>query len=205
MKLNLRLSRIFSKKQDYQDNKGPRNCTEMKIGNFVSVICQKEEQPFFWEDIFSEYIELTENQSNNTILELAKAAKIYTDKYLIISKMCSIALLLQEQAGYEEFNSLIREMTRVRGGKGKITREELRRHVNVGESFKLKANEKNAEIKALTRNTKESTEKDWYDQLSLLGKYQGYRINPQTVSVLEYCVILNSFKKEVAKQQKNGR
>ncbi len=209
MKSKAKLSATSKIKQDSRESKWPEiplNCLDLPIGVFISIVCEKVERPIHWEDIFSEYLKLTGGSSNNVLLELAKAATIFKNTSFAIQALCIVVSFDQSTEGADEANALLREITRI-NGKGKMTKQELQRHKNVGNSYKLKAEEKEDEIKALTAKSEVSTQEDWYGQLSLLAKYQGHRINPDKVSTFEYISILNNFKREnkPKPQKRNGR
>lgn len=210
MKLNLRLLRILKRKQasnfPEQERTGPKNCSEITIGAFISVLCDKDAKRLdYWDEIFEEYLTLTNNTSNQAVLELIKLAAVYNSKAFAIHCLCVVVTLDQDYPGAIQINDELRALTG-RPGKGKMTKVEYSGHKNFGISLKLKAKEKEADIQKLNVKNEESTKKDWYDQLSLLGKYQGYRINPDKITVMEYCSILNNFKEDnKPKSKSNGK
>lgn len=199
------LSRFYSitsrKKQDSPSTKeetilsGPKNCSEIKIGDFIDTLCGDKPRIDHWEEIFDEYLKLTNTNQNNALLELMKLAVIYENRYIEIQVLCSAATIDPDHESSEDINSLLRSATGVRV-KGRMTQAELNRHQNVARSYAAKASSKREEIKKLDVKSESATKKDWLEQLSLLGKYQGYRIDPESVSTLEYISVLNNFKRE---------
>lgn len=172
-----------------------KDCSEFTIGNFIKVVCKKIDAPSNWLDIIDEYTTLTKGNGNNAILDLHKQAIIYRNMYFAIDLLCQVVSLDQTLEGVEDVNNTLRSLTRIRGN-GKIFRDELQRHLNVRTSYQKKWEEKEAEIEIMLPKGQESTEQDWIKQLQTLGKYQGYRLDPDNVSTLEYCATLNNFKQD---------
>jgi len=171
------------------------NCRELSISDFIDIICEERETPEKWTEIFDEYLFLTRGNANNALLELKKQAVMFQNMFNLINIMIEMVALDQSLPGYIELNDSLRKFTRIIA-KGKIDQDELQRHMNVRTSYAEKLREKMAEITALETDgsTKESTRKDWSKQISMLAKYQGYRMD--NVSVSDYCAALNNFKED---------
>lgn len=179
------------------------DCSSMKIGEFIEIVCNQKEKPSNWEDIFDEYANLIHDTTRSYTLGLFVKYDTMIYKATAVLILCDVII---DSHVCIPICDAVRAITQVKR-EGKMNDSEVQVHKNIANTWLVKAKEKKKDIDKLNVKTKESTRVDWYEQLRILGKHRGFRIDPEKESVLEYCLLLNAVNKEHSqlKNSKNGK
>lgn len=192
------LGNIFKRKQ------ASLSCSSMTLDHFVDVLYGARPEPANWDHIFSEYQSLVKDEKSNYILSLL--IQIATGENQIV--LMNNALL----AISARYNDSMAKALRLLFPRIKFTKNTLKKDIetaiNIMKSRHVKLNEAKSELER-ERKSSQSGKSDgknaWISTLVTLSKYQGYQINIKTITVSEYCLILNNFKDYQIAAKKNGK
>lgn len=156
---------------------------------FIQIVTGSISAPSNWDEIYSEYTEISGSVSTNKSLDLAIQITYLTNRINIVQ---SIVQRLYYRR-YDEAIALLVEMgffflfEDLRGDLDKVM-------------IKLKGDEMHlnrhiSEYKELGESDSgKSTEVEWFGILSAIGKHNGYHINARIITVTEYCALDKEFR-----------
>lgn len=146
-----------------------------------------------WENIHSEYTELSGDTQSTQGLQLAKQITYLTNRINITN---SIVYYLSLRGLVPELVSELNNMGyRI---KGEDLKTDLERVIGLSKSDHVKLTAAKDAYEKLD-NGKQTTEKDWYQMLAALAKHRGVvSINPAMITVLEYTVMDCEFRQYIA-------
>lgn len=186
------------------------SCSNLPLWNFIRIITSGNlnylliKRGLFnvdlkpiWEAIFSEYLELSGSSHHVKLLSLLKEQKILATKITIVHHAISSL-----QTNYHEGTVGVLRSMGFKLNK-KTASSDLNRVVSKTKTWVMRLNRVSAELDTLSKNESVS-DSDFDAILAELSRFQGYRIDPKTVTVSEYIAITNSLKKDIdGKQREN--
>lgn len=145
-----------------------------------------------WDTLFSEFTVLSESKQSNYLLSLLK------EYYAIPNKITIIETIVN--ALRDRYDPELIRLLRTLGFRHKYDPHgdyirDLQLTITQSKSLVVRWNDLNTDLKNATEGEKQ--EANDYDMiLSELSKYQGYRLDPKSITVSEFCAIVKRFKKE---------
>lgn len=181
------------------------SCNDLTLYLFIQVLTtgeqrylirsgkpSKEQLKAAWEQIFSEYTELSENKQGNYLLTLLR------EYYSIPNKIQIIQTIVDELA--KGYNKDLIEKLRLLGFRHQYTEEtyirDLKITVTQAKGLILKYQNLYNDLERLQSQDSKADPSDYDLILSELSKYQGYRLDPKVITVSEFCAIVKRFKQE---------
>jgi hypothetical protein len=149
-----------------------------------------------WEDIYSEYVGLRENKSSSFILDILKAITYLRTKQYIIKKCIEVLAVVYSR-------ELATEL-KLSGCKGKFDwadKEGYSNDLRAADSYQKKFN---SQIKKKEKELDEYQKRYGKDSISrkdfdiwaiTLGKYLGFRIDYNVMTVSEWCAAMNQYER----------
>lgn len=195
------------------------NCYQIKMIVFMDWLLQDSTppvpQPENWEDIYSEYISLRENKSALFIMSLVKEIAFLKAKYNIVEQCCKLLSICFDNALISETEVL----------KDTLRRENYRFPFDLkdaaGFSSNIRAVLSANKKKITTWQRKEQDLKAYQDKHAgkawdrktfyvwavTLGEKRGTRVDLETITVAEWCIMMNQYEKycEVVNAQQKGK
>lgn len=160
-----------------------------------------------WENIYSEYIGLRENKSASYVLGCIKEISYLNTKVFIISKCVEVL-------AYEYSSELVMELKQC-GCKGKfdwsmpvLYSNDLRAAMSYGKKYMKQAERKEKELEDYYKRHGGGAiqRKDFDIWAVTLSKFMGFRVDYDSVTVAEYCHMMNSYERycEVSHAEQNN-
>lgn len=172
-------------------------CAELKMNPFIKALLgDLSEVGSFWEDIYNEYIGLRENKSSSYILSLMKEITYLQTKVFIITKC--VEVLAQTYS-----RELVMEVLQC-GCKGKFDysdftsySNDLRAAISFSKKYvgQIQRKEKELTDYQLRHGGKIIERKEFDIWAITLGKFMGFRIDYDVVSVAEFCHMMNQYER----------
>lgn len=171
-------------------------CSTLKMSPFLDILLGEVPQPEWWEELHSEYIGLRENKSTSFILDMVKEITYLQTKVFIITKCVEVL-------AHTYSRDLISEL-KICGCKGKFDwsnqvqySNDLRACISYSKKYINQYQKKEKELADYyKRHGGEQIQRKDFDIWAItLGKYQGYRIDFDVVTVAEYCHLMNSYER----------
>lgn len=175
-------------------------CSELKMNSFIKALLGDKdtlsEIGSFWEDIYNEYIGLRENKSSSYILSLMKEITYLQTKVFIITKCCEVLASTYSR-------ELVMEVLQC-GCKGKFDysdpvaySNDIRAAISFAKKYVGQISRKEKELKDYQeRHGGKVIERKEFDIWAItLGKWMGYRIDYNVVTVSEWCHMMNQYEK----------
>lgn len=157
-----------------------------------------------WNKIIQEYNEITESEGQKHVIQLLRFISLMDLKIRTISN-CLFSLKLN-------FNSDIADAVSYLGIRSKITRinrfQAIKRAESELKRMVASMEEKRKELELIEKKNSNSDSSSNFQSVLLdLSKFQGYRIDAKDVTVFEFCLLLNKFKKHIkpVNKKKNGK
>lgn len=192
-----------------------QSCNEIPLYNFIKVLAKKDFSYLVvsgspkhldkvWEKILNEYIELTGSEKQTQMLSLMKEVAFLGNKiFLIKSVEYSLRIQYSEELvlqlkklgfninlnvkNYDQYNKQLDIL---------LTR--LKSTINI---YETKSNELK-ELQKVDESDKD-LESQYLGWLTDLSKFQGYRLDPKEITVIEFISIMESYKNSIPKN--NGK
>lgn len=170
-------------------------CSTLKMNQFIRCLLGEETIPD-WEDIYNEYIGLRENKSSSYILSMMKDIVYLQTKVFIISKCVEVLANTYSR-------ELAMEVLQC-GCRGKFDwskpdeySNDLRAAISFAKKYSAQAVRKEKELTDYqARHGGKVIERKEFDIWAIvLGKFQGYRIDYDVVTVSEYCHMMNTYER----------
>lgn len=194
---------VFKKK--LQKSTCYATCSEVYMTAFIKAIIKQDYSGLIktgspapidvvvaWEKIFDEYLTISDDTHIRQLLALMKDVAILTNKISLIE------FIVQKMAEkhHEGFAEQLRAMGfRFQYEDGPQLKRELEITIVQSKSLLLQLNQSKSELEELRNGEgKAASEMDYLIQLSELGKFQGYALDPDKLTVTAYCAILKRFK-----------
>lgn len=176
-------------------------CNELKMNPFINCLVSGNTDlvggPEAWEQIHSEYIGLRENKSSSYILNMIKEILYLQTKVFIIEKCVEVL-------AYTYSRDLVMELKQC-GCRGKFDASnaaqysaDLRAAMTYGKKYIGQINRKEAELQEYYKrhgNNGTIQRKDFDIWAITLGKFMGFRIDYDVVTVAEYCHMMNMYER----------
>lgn len=181
-------------------------CYTLKMSQFIRCILGEEIIPE-WEEVYSEYIGLRENKSSSFILDLLKDITYLKTKQFIIIKCVEVLANTYNR-------ELVMEVKQC-GCKGKFNwadkidySNDLKAALSYAKRYNSQMARKEKELDDYNkRHGGKSIERKDFDIWGItLGKYLGFRIDFDVVSVSEWCAMMNQYERycEVENAEQNN-
>ncbi|MHB9057110.1 MAG: hypothetical protein ACYC2P_13350 [Paludibacteraceae bacterium] len=179
------------------------NCSDLSLYLFVKVLTTgehkwliksgnptKEQLKEAWEQIFDEYSRLSENKQQNYLLNLLR------EYYSIPNKLTIIQTIVDNLALRYDPNliALLRQMGFRHSYSPETFVNDLKLTVTQAKGLILKYKSLYEDLEKLQKQDNKVEPNDYDLILSELSKYQGYRLDPKTITVSEFCAIVKRFK-----------
>lgn len=171
-------------------------CSTLTMNPFIAILLGQEEQPIWWEDLYSEYIGLRENKSSSFILSLVKDITYLQTKVFIVTKCIEVLALTYSR-------ELVMEVKQC-GCKGRFDWSNPVEYSNDCKAAILFVSKYNSQVKRKEQELKDYQSrhqgsaiqrKDFDIWAVTLGKFMGYRIDFDVVTVSEYCHMMNQYER----------
>jgi hypothetical protein len=182
-------------------------CAELKMNPFIAILLGQSEQPEWWEDVYSEYIGLRENKSASFVLSMIKEITHLNTKVFIISKCVEVLATVYSR-------DLVNEL-RLTGCRGKFDysnkeqySNDLKAAITYSKKYITLGQRKQKELEEYNKRHGGGVlqRKDFDIWSVTLGKFMGFRIDYDVVSVSEWCVMMNQYEKycEISHAEQNN-
>lgn len=160
-----------------------------------------------WEDIYNEYVGLRENKQSSYILDLMKEITYLQTKVFIITKCVEVLAVTYSR-------ELVMEVMQC-GCKGKFDysnpvaySNDLKAALSFAKKYTAQSQRKEKDLNDYhARHGSKVIERKDFDVWAItLGKFQGYRIDYDVVTVAEYCHLMNAYERycEVVNAEQNN-
>jgi hypothetical protein len=147
-----------------------------------------------WENIFNEYLSLSENTSTKHYLSILKDIHTITARLIIIETIVN-SLMLKYHPGLVKQLQAFGFRSAYLEGDGLAA--ELEKTIAQCKMQLVTLHQRKQELAGMEQvKGKEATERDYELQLSEMSKFQGYHINSKNITVSEYCAIMSRFKEQ---------
>lgn len=163
----------------------------LTMDKFITYITGDEKPCENWEQILSDYFTLSGNLLARKSLYLQREIQFLKNEIYII-QLCVNTLS-------RSYSVKICDKLKAKGFRFPFTPDTYINDMNtvVAQSKHkvLRAHQLEVELKELGSTGKPAQAEDFYENISELSKFQGYQLNPSTLTVSEYCAILKRFNK----------
>ena len=171
-------------------------CSELKMNPFISILLGQEPMPVWWEDVYSEYMGLRENKSSSFILSLVKEITYLETKVFIITKCIEVLSVTYSR-------ELVMEVKQC-GCSGKFDwsnkaaySNDCKAALSFSKKYVGQVLRKKAELEEYQKRHGGGTiqRKDFDIWAVTLGKFMGFRVDFDAITVAEYCHMMNQYEK----------
>lgn len=180
------------------------SCDTITLDHFIDILYGYKPEPSNWQSIFSEYQSLVKDEKSNNILSLLIQISTGENQIVIMNNaLHAISVNYTETLA----KSLRKLFPRIKFAKNTL-KKDIETAINIMKSRQVKLNEAKSELekeRKKSEGNKSSGKNSWISTLVTLSKYQGYQINIKTITVSEYCLILNNFKEYQLALKNNGK
>lgn len=183
-----------------------RTCSELPLSVFIKVVTtddisflstdkkvSKIELAKVWADIYSEYFELCASSDCKHMINTVKAIAIAENKIVMINAAVAVLRIGHSDKMYDVLSRLGFKAKRFDNYEERGA--EMDRIISRAKSLVHVLNEAERQLSTM-ENGKKATVEDYTNSIVKLGKYQGYRIDPEHTSVAEYLAIQKNYKLE---------
>lgn len=195
---------MISLKGIFKTKQKSLSCENITLDHFIDILYGYKPEPKNWNLIFSEYQSLVKDEKSNYILSLLIQISTGENQIIIMNNaLHAISVNYTDTLA----KALSKLFPRIKFSKNTI-KKDIEVAVNVMKSRQVKLNEAKAELEKERKKSSEnksSGKSQWISTLVTLSKYQGYQINIKTITVSEYCLILNNFKEYQLALKNNGK
>lgn len=182
-------------------------CYTLKMSAFISCLMNEVEKPDNWDDIYSEYIGLRENKSSLFILSLMKDIAYLKTKHFIINKCCEVLAIAYSKELVDELKKYGFRAEYNWDNKSTYSRD-LKSALSGAKKLITLWQRKEQELEQYQKKHagKEVQKKDFFIWAITLGKFLGFRIDLEMVTVAEWCEMLNQYERycEVENSKQNN-
>lgn len=181
-------------------------CHDIKMNAFIPILIGQVPQPTYWEDLYSEYLSLRENRQSSFILDILKEIAHLQTKVFIIEQCVKVLANTYSR-------DLVNEL-KLCGPRGRFDwsnkeqySNDLKGALTFAKKYISQYNRKQKDLEDYQkRNGGVITRKDFDIWAVTLGKFMGYRIDYDVVTVTEFCHMMNQYEKycEVQNAESNN-
>lgn len=193
-----------------------KNCHELPLAVFIQVVTTNNYKLLVkegkhsdneiieaWNNIYSEYFELCGSTDAKHMINTVKTIAIAENKIKIIN---AAVLVLRRDHNETMYRALSKMGFKAKRFDNQEEREEeLKKVISRAKSLVHVLNEAERQLKQMEgEGNKKASINDFTNTIVQLGKYQGYRIDPEITTVAEYLAIQKNFKLELEWRQKKA-
>jgi len=182
------------------------SCTELPLYNLIKIIVTKDLKWLIkegnptnletaWANIYSEYCEISGDQTGGYVLDLSKEISYLTNRLTHVQKLVDMLLIRRN----EDWISILQNELGFKFSYSDLEKD-LKRTVTLAKSDLVKLQKKQSEYDSLNKPGKETTEQDYTKTLQVLSKFQGYQVRAKDITVSEYVEMIKDYN-----SQDNGR
>lgn len=219
----IRLKRLLRKFFPEKDKPYYTSCRELPLNKFMWCMVKgnvwhlmKPKQPRVskkilepvWNEIFYEYMDMVKDPMHTKMLVLMKEITRLDTHFVLVYETC-------RQLNLHYYKPLVESLQKL-GYRYKYDpsdrqkyRKELDLTISQSKSYRLKAEQYRKDLEELKSDKgKKTNESDYETILAELSKFQGYRLDPNVITVAEFVAITNRYKKHmemISKQYHNGK
>jgi len=197
------------------------SCNELPLHNFIMIVVKNDLSMLYsepnrfiykeadlneiWHIIFTEYNELTKNESAFHVLSLVKDITVINFKLQQIQSAVDILFKYRSAHHFPELIDMLKSMGFIRYSYSDETIEnDLRSIIMEAKKMVFDLQQHEREYKEATEdNGKSATIQDYIDLIAQLSKYMGFPIDKFRTTVSEFISYLNDFKR--ANTPKDGK
>lgn len=159
--------------------------------------CKDSKLKALWEEIYTEYLELSGGEESKAYYNLVKKATVLEAKlYVVQAVVNSLSFRCNEE---------LAKSLRFVGINVKISKETLQKDllkvIARAKPIKIELEKVKEELAPYMRSDVGISKEAFYQALTVLGKFQGYRLDPYTTTVSEYTLILKNYKQWLQTQK----
>lgn len=187
----------------------PPTCETLKLSKFIDVIItgdlshlgRLEDPEQAWQDIYSEYVEMSQDQQSSRALTLANQISYYTNRINITNE--AVGYLMQRGYVAEICDGLKQMGYRLPFSENNL-QADLNRVLSLSKSDHVKLQHATEQYNKIVKtDAAKVTKFDWYQILSALAKYRQVAvISPDNITVTEYVAMDLEFRAYVAAMKK---
>lgn len=179
-----------------------RSCKTLPLFAFVEAYCNndlsllilsgtptEEELATAWQEIIFEYSSLIKSENSDYLFELEKKIALSGHHIFYVD---NATMFLRFQHSLE----IVNELRNLGYDLPDMPQEnDLNKVVSIAKTIVFDLAEMRDEYERLTNtvNGKKQTEDDFYKTIAALSKYQGYRMEPKSTTMTEFCAVFNLF------------
>lgn len=182
------------------------DCSELPLFNFIKAVTtgdlvwlvksghpSNERLEKAWHEISNEYSELSDSKQASYLLTLLKDFHSLPLKIEIIQAIVDRMRINHDPELAKRLNRL---GFRFSYAPGDSLKRELDLTITQAKSLVVKYENTKANLQKLNSEGEPAQQSDFDDLLAELSKYMGYRLDPKSMSVSEFCAIVKKFKRE---------
>lgn len=190
-----------------------RNCNELPLSVFIKIVTTDDisylstdgkgsvmDLNAAWTDIYSEYFELCSSSDCKHMINTVKEIAIAENKIAIINAAVTVLRIGHSDKMYGILARLGFKVKRLDNYEERSA--ELDRVISRAKSLVYILNEAERQLSTMENRGKKASLEDYTNSIVRLGKFQGYRIDPEETSVAEYLAIQKNYKLELEWQAK---
>lgn len=202
---SVKFRNILPEKLDCLLGKAYTSCDTLPLYNFIEVVVVGDFKSLVvwgwvrdpgkaWEDIHEEYTTLTKDTKFSSSFRLLKEVHVLRNKLNAIKFMVRHLANRYVPGLFKELNLM--------GFSHPFTEEsyqkDLKKVMIQRKSMILRLKQAQTELQSMAE-TETASKQDYYDMLSILGKYKGADINPKNYTVMQFISDMNLYKKSNGK------
>lgn len=187
----------------------PPTCETLKLSKFIDVIItgdlsrlgKLEDPEQAWQDIYSEYVEMSQDQQSSRALTLANQISYYTNRINITNEAVNY---LANRGYVAEICDGLKQMGYRLAFNPNNLQADLTRVISLSKSDHVKLQHATEQYNKIVKNDGAKTTKfDWIQILTALAKHRGVvSISPDAITVAEYIAMDLEFRAYVAALKK---
>lgn len=187
-----------------------KSCSDLPLHNFIQILIHDDKSWLYsrpnkawykpadlinlWDEIFLEYIELSNDDRSRAVLELQKEIETLSNKLLIIQQSVTLLSNIDDVAGYLPTIAILKTY----GFNYQFTNEtlinDLRKTVKSAKQIIILRDQFKSELNEINKNEQEkATEKDFYVHLANISETMGFAVDPKNTTVMQYIGYLDRF------------
>lgn len=184
-------------------------CNTLKLSKFIDVIItgdlsnlgKLEDPEQAWQEIYSEFVEMSQDQQSTRALTLANQISYYTNRINITNE--AVGYLMNRGYVQSVCEGLKQMGYRLSFSPATFTAD-LQRVLSLSKSDHVKLSHATEQYNKLVKNDGGKVTKfDWYQILSALAKHRGVvSISPDAITVTEYVAMDLEFRSYIAAMKK---
>lgn len=190
-------------------------CNETPLQIFIDCLCHKrferliksgkpsqDEITEAWNELFSEYCDLSGSNEMNEVLQVTKKIGVIQSKLTAIT----LSVLVLSHKDSEESKKTLQTLG-FNYDFDKSLVDDLQRVISVTKSYEIELKSLQKRYEALTTKGAKSTVTEAYFKRILvdLSKYMGFQLKATSTTVEEFLMIKNSYEREIKARAQHGK